>query len=295
MNEIPRLQNTKPYLRLLRARSQVYAEAVQYQVAQIAVAVVIPVIGALIGLFEVRARPYVAIIALIVTALDACWLDRAQRRKLKTAASISEKLDCGLLQIPWNNFSAGKPVDPELIDASARTWAGGDDRLRDWYPAAVGTVPLHLARIVCQRTNLWYDSELRRRYARILVASSVILPLVLFCTALATGLKVVDLATLLTPAAPVLVWALRENFRQLDAAQAIESLKGEAEKLFDAAKTGGCDEAECGCRSREFQDGIFTRRSANPLIFPFIYSWMRDEMETRMNAGADELVGDLRS
>jgi SMODS-associating 4TM effector domain len=117
--------------------------------------------------------------------------------------------------------------------------------------------------------------------------------LILFFSALATDLKVVDLATVLTPAAPVLIWALRENFRQRDAAEANEFLKREAENLFERAKTGQCDEVECGSRSREFQDGIYGRRAANPLIFPFIYAHMRTEMETRMNAGADELLKDL--
>jgi hypothetical protein len=63
----------------------------------------------------------------------------------------------------------------------------------------------------------------------------------------------VDFVAVVTTAAPVLIWAIRENFRQSDAADAIEFIKGEAEALFDRAKAGLCADAECEQRSREFQ------------------------------------------
>jgi SMODS-associating 4TM effector domain len=53
---------------------------------------------------------------------------------------------------------------------------------------------------------------------------------------------------------------------------------------------GQCGEVECERRSREFQDAIFGRRIANPLILPLIYRFMRPELERRMQAGADALL-----
>ena len=99
--------------------------------------------------------------------------------------------------------------------------------------------------------------------------------------------------TILAPAAPVLIWALRENFRQRDVAEATQIVKSEAETLFESVKAGLCDEAACALKSRELQDAIYRRRSTSPLIFPLIYRSQRTEMEVQMNAGAQALIKSL--
>ena len=47
-------------------------------------------------------------------------------------------------------------------------------------------------------------------------------------------------------------------------------------------------------RSRELQDAIFNHRSSSPLIFDWVYNFLRSRMEEQMNAGADQLVNELR-
>lgn len=47
-------------------------------------------------------------------------------------------------------------------------------------------------------------------------------------------------------------------------------------------------------RSRELQDAIYNHRVSSPLIFDWIYNRLRSQMEERMNAGAQELVDQLR-
>ena len=60
--------------------------------------------------------------------------------------------------------------------------------------------------------------------------------------------------------------------------------------VADQAKAGLCGEVECERRSREFQDAIFGRRAANPLILPLIYRFMRPDLEQQMEAGAGALL-----
>lgn len=52
----------------------------------------------------------------------------------------------------------------------------------------------------------------------------------------------------------------------------------------------GGEELECEKKSREFQDAIFRRCVANPLVFPLVYRIMRDEFEKQAQAGADRLA-----
>ena len=298
MNSIPERQNAEAQLRLLRARQQTYAEASGLLVVQLALTVAIPVVTAIAGLFTPGVRPYAAALALLLTVADVAFLDRLQRQKLRLAAKIAEAFDEQVLEIPWNKFVAAKRADPEAIAGAAAAWARGksDEKLVDWYPPAVGKAPMHLARIICQRTNLWYDATLRRHYGDWVRGVGGLLVVALFFGALFAGLTVeLFVTTVLAPAAPVLTWSMREYFRQKDTAEAQETLKSDAEALWDRAKAGQCEEAECLAQSRKFQNAIYTRRSNSPLILPWLYPWRRPAMERQMNRGAEAYLKEIGS
>ena len=181
MNGILERQNSSPFLRLLRARAHIYAGAGRLQWTEFALSVVVPMIGAIAGIIWEETRPWIGVFALAITICDVSWLDRMQRRKLRTLAKVAEQFDCELLGLPWNGFTVGKYVDPETIDAAASGWSGGDAYLMDWYPQPVGAVVPYLARIVCQQANLWYDSKLRRMYSTFLIAVTTAIFGTLFC------------------------------------------------------------------------------------------------------------------
>ncbi|MBV1834472.1 S-4TM family putative pore-forming effector [Novacetimonas pomaceti] len=288
LNAIPKRQNQPDFIRLLRARSETYRCAVQLQVIQLIFTVVVPVISAIIGLIIPQTRPYVAMIAISITLIDIAVLDRVMKQRLKTAALICEEFDCQLLDIPWNRFTVGKHPEPETITAADRNWPKGDSKLMNWYPPAVGLAPMHLARIICQRTNLWYDATLRERYGSLLLFAALAIAILLFAVGLVTNLSIDDfVVTIFVPCAPILSWALRDSFKQRDAADAQKMARSEAETLWGLAISGGCSDDECARRSREFQNTIFQRRVANPLIFPLLYNWLRPGMEADMNQGAE--------
>jgi hypothetical protein len=285
VNTIGEDQNSPPFQRLLKARQRVYQEATRLQIAQLIATVLLPLAGAALATFVASSRPWVALYGLIVTVLDVFWIDRSQRDRSKVAAKISEKFDCGVLQLPWNAFVVGKPVNAETIDAAARNWSGDEKKLLDWYSDVDDTAPLRLARIVCQRTNLWYDSSLRRSYGKLLVCLAVVVVLLLVVVASVRDLPFIDFVAVAAAVSPAIIWATRERYRQTDAAAAAETIMDEADKLLEQVRSGNCSDVECGRRSREFQDAIYGRRVANPLNNPLVYWKMRPEMEERMKAG----------
>jgi hypothetical protein len=294
VNNIVEAQNSPEAIELMKARQEVYARATGLQVAQLVCTVLLPFAFAIAGIVNESLRPYVAFAAFALTLIDIASLDPGQRRLLRLAARISEQFDCNVLQLPWNKFVAGRPVDPEVSVEAAGRWRGNEERIRDWYPTAVGGAPLHLARVICQRTNLWYDSALRRRWGSLVRASALALVLLLIAAGLWRNLSMTAFAvTILAPATPLLTWAFREHYRQKDAADAIETIKGEAEALWDQAKGGSVDPETCLTRSREFQNAIFARRALNPLVFPFTYTLLRGQMEMQMNRGAAAYLSEI--
>lgn len=295
MNNIPIVQNEESSLRLQRARNQIYVRAKVLFYLQLLFTVVVPVASAFWALFVPEWKPFAAFAALTIALLDVMFLDRAQRQLLKVAAKIGEERDCGILELQWNEFTVGGRVDPETIHGAAIAYAkrNDDTKLRDWYSPVVGKVPIHLARIICQRTNLWYDAKLRKYYGGTILALAVLLVFALFLSALIADRTMTSFViSVMAPAAPVLIWAVREHYRQRDTANLLDSIRGQAEALWERAKKGQCKPKDCSVQSREFQNAIYAHRATNPLVFPPIYSLLRSNMEQQMHHAAEHWVRD---
>lgn len=296
MNLIPSKQNEDKNLSLLRARRRLYKAAKRYQGAVVLVTLLLPIVSLSAAAFAPGAKAYIAAAALLFGVCEVIFLDRWHKGLMKTAAKLQEDFDCDVLEMRRNEFLEGAPVDPEEVyDLSARKFSTeGELQLRDWYPTAVGSVPMHFGRILCQRENLLYDGNVRKTYSRLLRVGLLLLVAVLAVYSIAAGLKVdAFLLTVLAPATPILNWTLREFFRQRDTVETLERLKSESQKLWKKAVEGmAVDEA--AERSRELQDAIYNHRVASPLVFDFLYRFRRDGLEAQMNAGADHLVAEFQ-
>jgi SMODS-associating 4TM effector domain len=296
-NAIPKVQNEEPQLKLLRARTRIYGLASRILVAQLVLTLLIPALGAIFVLLVPSARASIAALALLITALDVLVLDRRQKLLIKRAAKVGESFDCAVLELPWDRFNAGEPLEIEDIHAAARAYARykDDSGLRDWYPVAAGQAPLHLARIICQRTNLRYDSQLRRSYGTIIVSIASAILLLLFIGGFVQNLKLSDWVLTMAPASPILTWAAREYYRQNDAADSLEEHLRAAKALWALALAGKCDADYCFARSREFQNAIYYRRASSTLIVPLLYRFKRLQLEDDMNEAAANFLADYQN
>jgi len=293
MSDIHLRQNEEHFQTLLSARSGIYRLATMWQITQIALTVVVPVVLSFMSLHFAWLRPYVACYALFVSILDILLIDRLIKRFIKQSALVSEMFDTDLFRVAWNAFVCGKRMQPEDIrDFSKYCSVASKAKLIDWYPAAIAAAPHDVATLICQRTNLFYDGRVRGRSAWLLLAFPIIYVVVILALALWWSLSFNDLVlTVVSPSAVVLIWSLRERFRQLDAIAAGESLRGEVEKSWQPLLEAGSEQS-ADSRIRQLQDGIFLRRSQNPLPLPFIYRFIRSGSEDAMNFGAENLIKD---
>lgn len=296
-NQISTLQNEEAQLKLLRARTQLYSYASRVLVAQLILTLLLPALGAVLVIFVPVARPYVAAFALIITGLDVLVLDRRQKLLIKQAAKVGESFDCAVLALPWDRFNAGEPLEVEDVHGAARAYSmrRDDSALKDWYPSAVANAPLHLARIICQRANLRYDSQLRRSYGQIIASIASVILLALLAGGLVQDLKLTDWVLTMAPASPILTWAAREYYRQNDTANSLEEHLKAAKVLWARALAGECDADKCLSQSREFQNAIYYRRASSPLIVPFLYSFKRLQLEDDMNEAATDFLAEFRA
>lgn len=282
-------QNTVGFQRLLKARQWRWAIAVRWQIAQLILVLITPMLALTLGTWFPETKSWIAFLAVCLTLADVAWIDRAYKAALKSAARASEFFDCQLLQLDWNSVVAGKAPTPEETDRAARGW----ERLRkkgpitDWYSSDVSKVSPGLARVICQRTNLAYDSDLRRLYRGALDICALFIAVCVIGLGLISSQKFSDFVlSAWVPTAPFFIWALRERFRQADAVHSNEPVITEAEKLISDVIAGSCDDINCKTRSRLLQDAIFYRRATTVLLFPGIYKYRRADAEREMQAGA---------
>lgn len=290
-------QNSADMLRLLKARQYRWAIAVRWQKAQIAVVLLAPILAVTLGQYSASSKTWIAAVAVLMTVVDVTVTDRAYKTALKMAARASELFDTSLLRMEWNSVIAGPKPTPEQTDRWVRGWEGIKSKnvIENWYDESVGQAPISIARPICQRTNLTYDSDLRGVYITWLIIATVTVVAFVNLLGLFSSAAYSDVVLNgFVPSGPFLIWALREIFRQSDAVKANTPIITEAETLIEAAINGTRGDHDCEMKSRLLQDAIFVRRANTVLLFPGIYRLHRPNAELDMRAGAEFWVNKAR-
>lgn len=291
-NDIPTRQALDENRNLLRARHRNYRAAKVTQGLLVLVSILLPVIGVWIGPQVPEIRPYLALATLILLVMETALFDRVQKDRLKRGAKLQEQFDTDVFGMPWNRFVTGAPVEHEDV---RRLSIKPLSEMREahfhaWYEECIGRLPLHLARLIGQRTNISYDARLRRRYGSWLLALTIIFGVVLLFSGLYMRLQFSDLImTLVVPFLPILTWALRERTQQANASISLTNLNGEWNKIWNKA-IGGADPTVITNESRSLQDAIYQHRERSPLVFDWIYSVFRAVNEDEAHHAAEDLV-----
>lgn len=274
-------QNRPDRIELLRAQRLFYGRAKLYQNTFAGLAVMLPIVGVLFGAKFPELRPYLGLASIFLLLLEVGFMLRKQKEHCKKGAKIQEQFDTEVLKLDWNRLVAGGKVDPE--DVRAITSEPLDDierrRLQDWYEPIVSSLPLPVGRIICQRTNVRYDMQVRSAYANVLLGAAVVLAVALTVIGLWQELTVNSLILdMYLPALPLATFLLREHRKQSESTETLSTLKSEVEKLWEKALAGASfDELTLG--SRALQDAIYRHRASNPLVFDWFYNKLRAQNE----------------
>lgn len=294
---ISEAQNAEKQLQRLAAQRQLYATAKHVFGCQVILAGPVAIAGAVFVLLRPEFKVYVASWGVIVALCDLFWLADLQKSLRGDAARIQEAFDCDVLGLKWNDLKAGRHPDPELVKAQSKKyekWAGTMPELRDWYSRRVDDLPLHVGRIICQRTNCWWDSTQRRLYAGWLVGIVVLIFVVVCGLSLVGGLTIETLLMKgVIPLAPALLIALRQFKEQREAASRLDKLKDHCNKIWNGALAGRSKRALTEM-SRSLQDEILENRRKAPPVLDFVFRIFRDEYEAGMNYAAEHYVSEAK-
>jgi hypothetical protein len=292
---IIRRQNQTDVIEQLAAQRQLYWEAKRVDTLRMTIA-----LGLALASF---AFPYIWVTGTSwLRASTGLWLItdiiilRGLSRDLHCcAALIQEEFDTSVLMLPWNKIATGeKAIHEYIANASRRFIARNSDleQLKNWYPD-VSCLCLPLARLVCQRTNIVWDAQLRRRYSTIILVVTVALVAATFIYALIVGSTLLDYLLTFLPAMPAVVLGVETVNGHRAAAARLEELQVMVHDFWKEALAGTLADKDWTTKSRLLQDQIFISRKSNPLVPEIIYRYLRDRYEAASWDAADCLIKEV--
>jgi hypothetical protein len=300
LRDIGSIQLTEKFQSFIRASSYLYSRAKLVSVSQIVLTVLIPIVLTTLAVVysdqtgpASKIKVWASFYGIVITLLDLAFFEKLQKELKKTAAKVQECFDCDLLLMNWNYFRAGDKPTPEKIDRAARALRRElttDEK--NWYaPKSIGSLPIYLSRIICQRSNIWWDSEVRRRYTRYLTIVAVIIGLVATVVGLAKNMSMeVFVLTILAPIFPTIIWIIKEIKKQQDTIDTLDRLMKYVVQLWDDALNRSIDVDSIADKSRELQNELYVHRSSNQPIPNRIHKLLAKGLGTSMNTGAEELI-----
>lgn len=300
MNNIPQNQNKQQHLEQLAAFSQLYFQAKILQNIRIILSVPLTIIWSIVvATILPSLQVYAAIWAILVTFIDLIFLSPWQKSLQGKAAKIQQKFDCDILQLERSKLFSGALPQVGTITSSAlkyRRRKNDYSELKNWYPVSSDQLPISEARIICQRSNIWWDADLRRRYSRWV---AIVLTLIFFLIFIVSIINDVSMAefvlTALSPLIPILVLGTRQYSENMEAANTLDIISQAAEdlwqKLIDTEIV--VTELELETESYRLQDKIYDNRRFSPLIPSWFYSILKRDSEMEMNRNANAMVQEL--
>ena len=194
MSQITEKQNTVKNLELLAAQRYLYTFAKKLQRLEVFLCVPCLVVLSILSIYLDSDKIVVSIasvgVVLTNTLILGPWIESIKAR----AAKIQNLFDCNVLDIPWNSLKLGaKPGQEIIIECAAKYEKKEPDfgSLKDWYSSEPSDSEETSTSLVHQKTNVWWDSYLRRRFIiyRLIVDVAFFLLLLAICTITDCSLK----------------------------------------------------------------------------------------------------------
>jgi len=288
-NSIPERQNEPEFLKRMSAAIHLYTAAKRCAAVQAAATVLAPLALSITSIVAPQVAVWSALYSLLIAILDPALFDRVQKHWKEQAATLQELFDCDLFELPWNALVCGERPSPELIHRAAERFSGTTPK--DWYPVAIRVLTMPFGRLICQRSSVSWDSELRRRYVLTLRILSGILGIAIVVIAFALNLPLqVFILSLLAPAVPIVQWMIKEAGLQQDSLDRLDRLSSFIDQTWEGVLKGEINDDGSIAASRQIQDQLYLHRESNQPIQDWIYRLFRPSQEGEMQAAAEVLV-----
>lgn len=289
-NNIIELENRPEHISQLKAVRRLYTKAGYYSTAYIIFCVLIPIIISIGRIFFHSVAPIVLhiLMAYSLVALIVGFILESQNSKCrKIAAKIQQLFDSKVFGLEWDTHLWGEK--PSLEDVNDNIGNLPDEEFVDWYNPQIEDLNQIEAILICQRTNLVYDSKLRKRYNSIIdgIAWSFLIIILFVAFYKNEGIQTA-IVFVGVPLVPIIKWFLATRKQNLEDINRCETLKSFIDDCLEKIKKNPIAINECTLY--RIQDGIYRHRKVAFKIPDFLYNYMRNNQEKNIDVMVNQLA-----
>jgi len=297
MNKITKKQNEEKQIQRLAAQREVYNSAKRLYITQIVFSVVIPIILFIVSVFISSILKYSALFGLFSFFISNLVLKKAIISSKKKGATIQELFDCDVLEMDNSPLRTVDDIQIEEILLRYKAYCKIDndaEKLKNWYPIIVGELPISIGRILCQRANCWWDSNLRKKYSTTIKIIALTILSIIFIYSFFRNLSIVDITLLLSGLIPFFQFCFDEVIGNKNSADKLTELVNYSKAIWKYSINNPDDYHSHKQNSRRLQDEIFEHRSNASLILNWVYNLYRNNDEDLMNKSSEILFEEAK-
>ncbi len=288
-NNIVELENRQEHINQLKAARHLYTKAGNYTTAYVIICVLIPIVISIGRIFVDSLAPLVlhTLTAYTLMSLVMGFLLESQISKFRnTAAKIQQLFDSDVLGLKWNAYLWGKKTSLEDVNENIGNLPDKD--FVDWYDTQVRDMTKMEAALICQRTNLVYDSKLRKKFNSIInvIAGSAFVLILIAGFYKNEGMRTA-IVFIGVPLVPIIKWFFSVRRQNLNDIDRCESLKSFIDECLDNLKINHMAINECTLY--RIQDGIYKHRKTAFKIPDCLYNYMRSSQEDKVHMMVNKL------
>lgn len=228
--------------------------------------------------------------------LELFFFNKRIGRLVEKAAKVQEVFDCNVFNISWNEFLVGEKPDKEDIYRYATSYSSKNktDNLENWYSEDVKDIADNNAKLICQRSNVMYDNELRTSFTNNTNIITVVLFIILTILTLVNDISFRSfIVNGIIPFLPIVALAFKINEDNKRNIENLKEIKGIISTEWNQVIKDNyiiSDET-----IRGIQDKIYLNRKESALIPDYIYNRLRQGLEEQMNYSVKELVKEYQN
>lgn len=280
-------QNLDINIDKLLAQRRLYSNAKKVNYFLISLTVIIPIIVSLITnltIIEINDKHWIyvlyTVIAIIMEKIFEIYIDRCKKK----AASIQEDFDTTIFPLPENELLNTTFVDADII----RTYSKKDknnakkvEKVTNWYSKEIENIDTNIAILFCQRMNICYDQNIKKKYNILLIILSILTFIILLGFSLSNNFSLMKfMIEVILPSIPIFTFTYKEFNTNLESVDNLQKLREIIEENLNSISINDSISIE---ELRRIQDRIYQNRILSPLIPDFIYSFLWSKLEDQMN------------
>lgn len=280
-------QNLEINIDKLLAQRRLYLNAKKVNYLLISITVFIPIIISLVTNFTIAVINdknwiYVlfTVIAIVLEKVFEIYIDRCK----KTAASIQENFDTTIFELSENELLNTTFVDADIIRKYSRKDRNNNkkvEKVTNWYSKEIENINTNLAILFCQRMNICYDQNIKKKYNILLIILSILTFIILLGLSLFNNFSLMKfMIEVILPSIPIFSFTYKEFNTNLESIDNLQKLREIIEQNLNSISINNSINVE---ELRRIQDRIYQNRILSPLIPDFIYRYLWSGLEDKMN------------